>query len=619
MNSNKLKVLVVDDDKKFLTIMKQSLESKNCDVTCVSDGFKAISLLVNQPYQLVFIDCVLYSHKGTEIVQEIREVLGNSVQIILMSGVIPEKSLSSYIDVGICDFLSKPISDKELEQNLRKVKEKHVYGSKNNILVKLFSHNIPFIQKLKLLVSLQKIKDYELFFYLSTALASKDSIYLKFTFNNKNHEIFIKDGNIIDYKCNDANMFIQRLVSKKIVDDNDIVQLVGLNEDKIVKSLINNCILSAGQLFDLKYELLIETLKEITPGMEISVNFNLQSFSSKDHFILLEQGEYSDIVFLFLKQRFNNQLFSIFSEDIMDKHIIFNETKGLDYFPEMSDFVEDLKRGMKLKGIYDQYINDKNLFCFYIIYVLLKGNAYLSGDNINFRHNYLKERYEKLYKFITKTKTAREVFVKLSESPMMQSTNQTYFKNLFNSFIKYNHPDKIDNLPESILDLVNKTIIALQNKYEREFDPKLMMEIEKKSKEKQIKQEILLTEKKKIIERDLETKSYQKAYSLLKDIPVRVLDKETDWQLIYLWVHFKDKNLFEKNKTEVHRYMKVIQAQKRDLQSNRLFYFVLGLYCLNKGSHIRANKHFKRAKELDPSFQPVYSEIKDVSIELLKQ
>ena len=619
MNVEKLRVLVLDDDKRFLDLIKHTLESKKCDVTCVSDSQVALSLLFKQIFHVFFVDCVLYSRKGTEIVQEVRALLGNSVQIIMMSGVIPEKSLSSHIDIGICDFLSKPISDKEIEANLRKIKEKYIYGNQSNLLSKLFSHHIPTLQILKFLISVQKAKGHEFFFYLSSALAIESAVSLKFKFNNKSHEIFLDKGHIVDYRNYDANVFIQRLISKNFISSAESAQLKGLSQEDIVDFLITNCMLSSGQLFDLKYDLFIETLKEITPGVEVSIDFNLRSISSKKSFVLLSQSEYADIVFLFLKQKFNNQLFSLFDENIMDKHLIFKGNHS-SYLPEIENFISDLKSGIKLRGIHDKYIGDQNLFCFYIAYILLKGNVYLSGDNVNIKYQYLYERYKKLYNFIVKAKTAREVFVKLSGASDNRSLNQGEIKLILNNFLQHNHPDKIgSDLPSSFLDIVNKTITALRHKYEMENDPNFMLEIEKKRKKDQIEQEILLSEKRKIIERDLETKNYEKAYSLLRSIPEEILNQETEWQLIYLWFYFKNEDHFEKNKEEVHKFMKIIQAKKRDLQKNKLFYFVLGLYYFNKKNYEQANTYFNQTKELDASFQPSYREIKKCSVILLKQ
>ena len=121
-------------------------------------------------------------------------------------------------------------------------------------------------------------------------------------------------GNIVDYQCNDSHTFIQRLVSKGFINKQEVFQLKGLSYTACIEFLITNCILSSGQIFDLKYDLLLETLKEIKSGIDISVEFNLHSSSSENNFILLEQTEYADLVFLFLKQKFNNQLFSLFDE-----------------------------------------------------------------------------------------------------------------------------------------------------------------------------------------------------------------------------------------------------------------------------------------------------------------
>ena len=619
MSIEKLKVLVVDDDPVFLDVMKRVLESKKCDVICVSDAQVALSLLLNQIFHLVFIDCVLQSCKGTTVVQKIRELLGASVQIIMMSGIVPEKSLSRYIDVGICDFLSKPISDKEIELNLRKVKEKYIYGTQNNILIKLFSPSVSTLQTLKSLTTLKTVRDYEFFFYLSNALATKETLSLKFEFNSKEHKIILDQGNIVDYISNDNEAFIQRLIDKNYINESSLLKLRGLKQEDIVNFLITNCLLSSGQLSDLKYDFLIDTLKDISVGMEISVDFDLYSKPVDNYYVILEQSEYADTVFLFLKQKFNNQLFSLFDDDIMEKHLIF-EDKKFSYRPEMESLINELKSGIKLKGIYNRYIDDKNLFCFYITYVLLNGNVYFSEDSMSFKHQYLHERYTKLYHFITNAKTIREVFIKLSGFPGNQQLNHSEMKIILNNFLQHNHPDKVGfELTGSFLKLVNKTIFALRSRYEKENDPNLIREIEENKKKEQIKLEIMLREKKKIIERDIETKQYQKAYSLLKSIPENTLKVELEWQLIYLWFHFKCKEYFKKNKEQVHQFMRIIQEKRRDLQSDKLFQFVLGLFHFNKKNYQQANVYFNQVKKLDPSFQPNYSELKKCSVILLKE
>ena len=496
MIDSKLKVLIVDDDPRFLEVMKSSLESKNCLVQCATEEKKALSLLSNDIFHAVFIDCVLASGEGTKLIQDIKSAIGSSVEIIMMSGIVSEKSLSSYIDLGVCDFLSKPISDKEIEKNLNKIREKYIYGHKQNILTKLFKSNNSEIQNLKFLISLKKAKDYEFFLYLNSALSSKESLIIEFKFNNMSHKIMCDKQTIINYECDSSKIFLNRLLSKNLISAQEIGQLKGHSQEECINILLEKCILSSGQILDIKYDMLIETLKEICPGIDISLNVNLVS-SHNFSFLLFNKDEYADLIFLFLKQKFNNQLFSLFDENTMNKSLIFKD-RSLNYLPEIEGFIEDLKSGMKLKGIYNKYMNDKNSFCSYLFYVLLKGNVYLSEDTTNLKYYRFYERYQSLYKFINKIKKPEHLFLHLSGLPKTSEIETIKIKEAYLHFIKCNHPDSIPfDLPKDLSDLINKILGKVKLCYDLCCDPALKIQERQKMKQKNVEKEILLTEKKK--------------------------------------------------------------------------------------------------------------------------
>ena len=617
MNDETLKILVVDDDPKFLEIMKHSLQNKNCQVKCVSDQKTALSLLINEIFHVCFIDCILSSGQGTDIIQNVKNILGDSVQIIMMSGIIPGKSLSKYIDVGICDFLSKPISEKEIENNLKQIRAKYIHGNQTNILMKLFSRNFSNIQALKFLISLKSAKDYEFFIYLSYILSSKEDISIRFKCNNKIHKLICQKGAITYYEGDSPALFLNKLLSQNLITTTEAHSFRGHSQEECIKALLERCILSSGQIADIQYEMLIEALKEVSPGMEISTNIDLFTTNQNIYFLNLNQSEYADLIFLFLKQKFNNQLVGLFDEDIMKSHLVF-EKNIPKYFKETEDFVHDLKSGIRLKSIYNKYINDKNLFYFYVLYVLLKGGVYLPKSNTQIKYYYLYERYKKLYSFISKFQKPEKLFFYLSEVEDKVAFSFREIKVAYKNFIRYNHPDSLlFDLPTDLLDLISKTLTKLKKFYDMAQDPSSIAEEEKKE---QIAEEILITEKKKICERDLEEHRYKKALSLIQSIPQKVLDEETEWQLLYLWLYFKntDRNL-TLSIDLVHKYMKIIQSKMRDLIKNKMAQYVLGLYHLSKQNYVYAKQYLDNAKTLDPSFQPCYPEIKKCSLFLLKR
>ncbi len=617
MKTDQIKALVVDDDPRFLETMQKTLESKSCFVKCTSDKQEAMSILINEIFHVVFIDCVLQSGQGTDLMEKIRESLGYSVEIIMMSGVVPEKSLSRYVDIGICDFLSKPISDKEIDKNLNSIKEKILYGNKQNILRKIFT-KYDSIQKLKFFISLKQARDYEFFLYLNGLLLTKESVSVTFKFNNKQHKVTLNKGFIVDYEGENAEDFLNKLLSKNFITYQEKEHFKPQNHEECVHNLLKNCILSSSQISDIKYDMLVETFKEIVPGIEISFTINLIP-PKKDTFLILNKNEYTDLLFLFLKQKFNNHFFSLFDEDVMQQHLIFEENKDNSFPKEMEDFIHDIKEGMKLKGIYNKYINDKNTFCTYTLYILLKEMVYFPQVSFNIKYNFLYERYQNLYKIINKLNKPEQLFLYFSGLPTSSKINSEEIKAAYLYFIKYNHPDKFPfDIPKDLLDLMNKVLSKLKNLYDFSADPTFKTKQEAKKKKEELKKTVLLTENKKICERYLEKQQYEKAFSLIKTIPQEVMNKEAYWQLLYLWIHF-EKNNINTDAEKVHKYMKYVQTLSREFVKEKLYHYVLGLYHENKKNYSQAKICFQKTQTLDPSFQSCYLAINRCSLILIKE
>lgn len=620
MEAEKIKVLIVDDNSKFLKVLQQNLESRDCIVQCASNRQIALTLLMNEIFHIAFIDCVLNEGQGTDLVQDIRKYLGHSVDIVMMSGIVQEKSISSYVDLDIHGFLSKPIADKDIEQTLGNIKDKYLYGGKQNILVKLFKQNSSSVQLLKLLVSLDEIKSYEFFFYLNKALLLKESLNIDVKLHNKKYRITCNKGVITNYECEDSNIFLQNLLSKNFITRQEMDHLKGRNQEECIDILLRKCILSSGQISDVKYDMLLKLLESIAPEVKLSVKFNLTP-PKKDAFLLLNQGEYADLVFLFLKQKFNDQLFFLFDEEIMKKYLIFEKNVS-DYLAETEEFIADLKSGMKLKGIYDKYIDNKNYFCSYLIYILLKGDVYLSESSHQVKYYYLYERYNNLFKIVEKNSKPENVFKCFDASLDTTSISPKEIKSIYLRFIQNNHPDKIPiELPAELFNLINKLLSKLKNFYDAYSIPSLRKDRENKKKQEILEKEILLTEQKKICERHLEEGKCKEAFSLIKSVSQAVLDEDMDWQLFYIWVYFENQRTDLKinvNKNTAHKYIKNVTSKARDLLKNKFYCYILGLHYESNRHYEKARDFFEKSKMLDPSFQPSYSSSKRCSLNLIK-
>ena len=608
MNIKKIKALIVDDDSRFCALLKKTLESKDCEVQTSGNDITALSYLINEHYHVVFIDCILRDKNGMEFSHKIREILGDSVQIIMMSGIVSSKSLSSYIDLGVLEFLAKPVSESEIDINLRNVKEKYLYGKQDNILIKLFKENISTVDSLKYLISLKQASGYEFFLYLSLALSTRESLNLEFTLNNKTHELILDKGNIVDCKYKNLNLFIERFVSNNLIQPEEAESIVNKSAEEAIKYLTSEFILSPDQIISFKYDFFVDTLKNIYPKDEISLNFEILP-AKKESSIILTQNEYADFIFLCLKQKFNNEVFHLFDKNLMERHLIFNKKDIKTYLPEMELIIDELKSKIKFNSLYQEHIKDKNIFCFYILYILLKGGVFIS-DKEELDYNYFYERYKKLENFIKQT-DFKKLFNIMSGLDAQYIIPLDQKKNIYNNFLKKNHRDFMEqyNLPEKVLNQVDQTTRVLKRVYEESINPNTKRLKLEQEKEERMKEEMLIAENKKLFERYLIEKNYKSAISILDNVSQEKIDKDLEWLLLLTWFYLKVEKDRKKEK-ELLNLMTVIQKNKKEFEQNKIYYYIVGLNYMNKENYFKALESFKICKKLDYSFNPVYEELK---------
>jgi two-component system sensor histidine kinase/response regulator len=116
-------ILLAEDNKVNQLVAKLLLEKLNCTVDVAENGVEACAALQRQTYDLVFMDCQMPTMGGFEATQRIRafETSGGrrTPIVALTAGVLQEERDRCYA-AGMDDFLSKPISPRDLKNALEK-------------------------------------------------------------------------------------------------------------------------------------------------------------------------------------------------------------------------------------------------------------------------------------------------------------------------------------------------------------------------------------------------------------------------------------------------------------------------------------------------------------------
>jgi len=117
----KARVLVAEDNPVNLKVAMALLEKAGCDVSSAENGAKAIELLNQKSFDLVFMDVQMPVMDGLEAVKQIRASgKWRDLPIIALTAHAMKGDSERCIQAGMSDYLAKPVGAKELQAMLEK-------------------------------------------------------------------------------------------------------------------------------------------------------------------------------------------------------------------------------------------------------------------------------------------------------------------------------------------------------------------------------------------------------------------------------------------------------------------------------------------------------------------
>lgn len=127
MSSEKIKVLLAEDDKNLGSVLKSYLEVKGYETTLCINGQEAFNAYIKGNYGFCIIDVMMPVKDGFTLVREIREKDKTIPVLFLTAKSLHEDKIKGF-NVGADDYLTKPFSMEELLMRmkaiLRRVNEK---------------------------------------------------------------------------------------------------------------------------------------------------------------------------------------------------------------------------------------------------------------------------------------------------------------------------------------------------------------------------------------------------------------------------------------------------------------------------------------------------------------
>ena len=112
-------ILIIEDDKKIRTLLRNVMESDGFAVLESDDGRDVLELIGSRPISLVTLDIHLGSENGLELARKIRNV--TSVPIIMVTGRDDVIDRVVGLEIGADDYITKPFHVREVIARVRSV------------------------------------------------------------------------------------------------------------------------------------------------------------------------------------------------------------------------------------------------------------------------------------------------------------------------------------------------------------------------------------------------------------------------------------------------------------------------------------------------------------------
>src|SRR5438477_441018 len=114
-----MRILVVEDERKVASFIRQGLEEEGHAVEVAADGGSALDLALSEPsYDLVVLDVMLPKRDGLDVLKTLR-ARGVTVPVLILTARDAVADKVAGLDLGADDYLTKPFAFEELLARVR--------------------------------------------------------------------------------------------------------------------------------------------------------------------------------------------------------------------------------------------------------------------------------------------------------------------------------------------------------------------------------------------------------------------------------------------------------------------------------------------------------------------
>ena len=122
-NVERIKLLLVDDEQAYVTILSKRLTRRDFDVTTAFSGIQGIQALRKQDFDVAVLDLKMEDMDGIEVLKIFKKMSPN-LSVIMLTGHGSEQAAREGMEFWAFDYLMKPCELQELVATIKAAAEK---------------------------------------------------------------------------------------------------------------------------------------------------------------------------------------------------------------------------------------------------------------------------------------------------------------------------------------------------------------------------------------------------------------------------------------------------------------------------------------------------------------
>jgi two-component system, OmpR family, phosphate regulon response regulator OmpR len=123
MENNKNHILIVDDDNRIRSLLKDYLTDNNYIVSTAENAYEAKEKLEYFKFDIIILDVMMPGQNGYDLTKEIKKNM--KIPIILLTAKGEVENRIKGLEIGADDYLGKPFEPKELLLRIKNIINKN--------------------------------------------------------------------------------------------------------------------------------------------------------------------------------------------------------------------------------------------------------------------------------------------------------------------------------------------------------------------------------------------------------------------------------------------------------------------------------------------------------------